>query len=127
MRLEELFSDDLYTEYALQSRYTDAVNLLNEFNSKSESERLEELIQIWSTWSNGEGKAEFLLLAGMDMTRARDVLSGSNPLRFEDYIRFKAVGKDYAVLAQKYKQDGETHQIKTRLRYLKNKNKQSLN
>ena len=127
MRLEELFSDDLYTEYALQSRYIDAVNLLNEFNSKSESERLEEMVQIWSTWGNGEGKAEFLLLAGMDMTRARNVLSGSNPLRFEDYIRFKAVGKYYAVLAQKYKQDRETQQLRTRLKYLKNKDKQSLN
>lgn len=123
MRLEELFSDDLYTEYELQKRYIDCVGLLNDYNSKTEVEILEEMLQIWKTWEDGKGKAKFLLLAGMDMQRVHNILVGSttNKIKFEDYIRFKAVGKDYAVIDQKYKLDKQSKYVRDRIRRMKNK------
>ena len=123
MRLEELFSDDLCTEYELQKRYIDCIGLLNDYNSKTEVEILEEMLQIWKTWEDGKGKAKFLLLAGMDMQRAHNILTESSPnkIKFEDYIRFKAVGKDYAVIEQKYKLDEQSKYIRDRIRRMKNK------
>jgi hypothetical protein len=128
MRLEDLFSDDLRIEYELQQRYIDCLALLNEYNSKTESEVLADMLAIWETWDNGKGKAEFLLMAGMDMQKAHNLLSSVTPnrIKFEDYVRFKAVGKDYAVIANKYKLDKHTQSMRGRVKRLKKQEEKTL-
>lgn len=117
MRLNELFSDDLYVEHELQKSYIECVSLINTFNSMTKAERLGEMLDIWKSWSDGKGKAEFLTMAGMTMQRAHNILSiNTNTINFEDYARFKSVGKDYAVIAQKYNLDAQTKRMLDRQR-----------
>lgn len=117
MRLNELFNDDLYVEHKLQNIYIDCVGLINAFNSMSDDERLGEMIDIWKSWEDGDGKAKFLQLAGMSMQRAHSILSTSSArINFEDYVRFKSVGKDYAVITQKYNLDEQTKSMLGRYR-----------
>ena len=120
MTLDKLFNDELFEDYEMQEKYKDAVALFNIFNTKSQEELVEDALQIWKTWESGKGKTEFCMRTGIDKTRMHNLLTNTTAyIKFEDYIRIMAVGKDYAVIEQKYPMTEEIQKALNRVKYNK--------
>lgn len=119
MSIEELFNSELFDEYNMSDKYKDCLGILDIYSRKSYEELYEEILSIWRSWKN---KANYCIRAGLDYDHARNIASGvCKTITFEDYIRFKAVGKDYEVLENKFNLTEEEKKVIRRIKYNKKK------
>jgi len=114
------FEQKIKEEREEQLRYQDCLKLLIEFRKKSQDEIKAELLEIWSTWQQGE-KQRFCEMAGLTVRQVHSAVSTGHNVTFELYARVKSVGKDYFVFDDKR---NLTEQEKRRLAYLKKRIKE---
>lgn len=121
MTLDEIFNADLCIEAEMQKKYKDCVGLLDMFSQKTQDELKLEISDIWKTWENGNGKAEFCIKTGLDVKHIQNLIfCPTSIISFAEYVRIMSVGKNYVVIEDKYRMDEKETKL---LRSLKNKEK----
>ena len=114
MTIDEIVNSE---EFEYQQDYVLCVELLDKFQTKTQDELLLEIVNVWKTWLDGDGKREFCERIKIDYGRMHNLVSGATRINFEDYIRIMSVGKDYLVIEQKYPMTDEIRKAVNRVKY----------